>query len=85
MTALLELHPAAAGLEVLKGRKKICYRWFVRSTSSLEAIILPPLSAVLISCLYLGLKPQAQSYYPFGICPTAAHGTGRLFLTYSRQ
>jgi hypothetical protein len=26
----------------LKGRK-ICYRWLVRSTSTLEAIILPPL------------------------------------------
>jgi len=28
---------------MLKGRKKICYRWFVSSTSTLEAIILPPL------------------------------------------
>jgi hypothetical protein len=27
----------------LKGQKKICYRWFVRSTSTVEAIILPPL------------------------------------------
>jgi hypothetical protein len=39
------------------------------------ATIFRPFRAVRLSCPFLGLKPQAQSYYPFGISSTASIGT----------
>ena len=38
--------------------------------------------AVLLSYPYLGLKPQAESYYPFGISPQRSAGTDPLSVTF---
>jgi hypothetical protein len=40
------LHLATARLGMLKGRKRIGYRCFVRSTPTLEGIVLQPFRAV---------------------------------------
>ena len=61
-----ELHPASAGLGMLSGRKML--GWTFRS-SSLFIFAKPiyrPFGAGAFLNRYLGLKPQAESYCPFG-------------------
>jgi hypothetical protein len=51
-----------------KGRKELLCM-VRRSTADPESIIVPPLQGGTPFCPYLGLKPQAPSFYPFGISP----------------
>jgi hypothetical protein len=55
----------------MKGRKKICYRQVVGLTPLPRQLFCHPFRAVRFFCPYLGLKPQAESYYPFRIGATA--------------
>jgi hypothetical protein len=62
-----ELHPASAGLGMLKGRKIFVIGGpFLADTCTREAPVLPPLRAVRFIDRHLGLKPQAESRSPFG-------------------
>jgi hypothetical protein len=70
MTGLLELHPATAGLEVLKGRQTFCSK----ASFGIPAANTVPtaLSGQLVFGIgNLGLKPQVESCHPFGISPTS--------------
>jgi hypothetical protein len=63
-----ELHPSAAGLEVLKARKTI--RLHLNRVWDLRTI-LPPLRGGPFLHPYPGLKPRAESFHPFGMIPLA--------------
>jgi hypothetical protein len=58
-----ELHPRS-GLGMLKGRKIFLIEGVFRSPGSTATF-----GAGRPFYRYLGLKPQAKSYYPFGISP----------------
>ena len=59
MIALLELHPATAGLEVLKGRLERDFA-LPKCRTRFEMNYLPPLQGGVHGLdLLLGLKPQA--------------------------
>ena len=68
-----ELHPASAGLGMLKGRQKRLHRTLSGcnlSTAQAEPNSLPPLSGrARFLDRYQGLKPLAESCHPFGISP----------------
>jgi len=64
MIALLELHPATAGLKMLKGRQTD-RRDLIRHPARKIHSIAPSGRTTFVSDL--GLKPQAKSLNPFGI------------------
>jgi hypothetical protein len=50
----------------LKGRQRNCFHAPVRFWYPWDARATAPSRAGRFSCRYLGLKPQAESYRPFG-------------------
>ena len=71
---------ATARLEVLKGRKIFLIEgvfWEPRSYRRLRGR--------LSFYQYLGLTPQAESHYPFGISPTVPHKAGRAVVPRLRE
>jgi hypothetical protein len=61
-----ELHPASAGLGMLKGRKIFSSAVHLVNASTPDAPVLPPLQGGAFMNRHLGLKPQAESCSPFG-------------------